>query len=417
MIVPAMRPSRPWRHLMTQKNDIIIIGAGVVGCSIAYHLAKKGITSTIVERESIGARASGKAWAVIAYPPYLFTAEEDPDFFYSLPEGEAMAQWQDLFWSAYYRLSDLSLDIMKKGRIDVEYGDFPSTRIAKTESAEISYKTLMSSLIENGYYACEWLEADELRAIFPGINPEVRGGLSVPQLQVEPYKFTLGLAQAAEAMGAEIRHGDVVGFDTKGDRITSIRLASGARIDADVCVLATGPWSGRATSWLGSEVPILNAMTECFRVRPRKTFPEHCLGGEVTILSRVNGDVILASAEAHTKEEYFGLKARSDFQTPLSEEVKIKNIEAATDILPWLLEDADLVEHRGDLLAYGPDPYYHKPVMGRLPGWENGYIATRFGAFGIQMSVGAGELMAELIANDRVPFHAKQMLNHVSPEG
>jgi hypothetical protein len=44
----------------------------------------------------------------------------------------------------------------------------------------------------------------------------------------------------------------------------------------------------------------------------------------------------------------------------------------------------DLVEHRGDHLAYGPDPYYHKPVMGRLPGWENGFIATRFGAFGIQ---------------------------------
>jgi glycine oxidase len=401
---------------MTEKNDIIIIGAGVIGCSIAYHLAKKGFPSTVIERESIGARASGKAWAVIAYPPYLFVAEKDPDFFYSLPEGEAMAHWQDLFWSAYYRLSDLSQDIMEKGGIDVEYGDFPSTRIATTESAEESYKALMSSIMENGYYECEWLEADDLRAIFPGINPEVRGGLSVPQLQVEPYKFTLGLAQAAETMGAEIRHGDVVDFDTKGDRITSIKLSSGTRIDADVLILATGPWSGQATSWLGKEVPILNAMTECFRVRPRKTYPDHSLGGEVTILSRINGDVILASAEAHTKREYFELKARTDFDTPLSEDVKMKNIEAATNVLPRLLEDADLVEHRGDLLAYGPDPYYHKPIMGRLPGWENGFIATRFGAFGIQMSVGAGEVIAELVANGRVPFHAKQMMDHLSPE-
>ncbi len=400
---------------MTKKREIIIIGAGVIGCSIAYHLAKKGITSTIIERESVGARASGKAWAVFSYPPYLFIAEKDPDFIYSLPEGEAMAHWQDLFWSAYYRLSHLSLDIMEKGKIDVEYGDFPSTYIAMTESAEESYKALMSSLIKNGYYECEWLESDDLRAIFPGINPEVRGGLSVPQLQVEPYKFTLGLAQAAEAMGAEVRHGDVVDFDTKGDRITSIKLASGTRVDSDVLVLATGPWSGQATSWLGKEVPILNAMTECFRVRPRKAYPEHSLRGEVTILSRVDGDVILASAEAHTKREYFELKTRTDFDTSLSEEVKMKNIEAAMDILPQLLENADLVEHRGDLLAYGPDPYYHKPVMGRLSRWENGYIATRFGALGIQMSVGAGEVMAELIANGQVPFGAKQMMEHLSP--
>ena len=400
---------------MPKKNDIVIFGGGVIGCSIAYHLARKGIASTIIERESIGARASGKAWAVIAYPPYLFLAGKDPGFFYSLPEGDSLEHWQYLFWSAYYRLSELSVDIREKGKIDVEYGDYPSTRVALTESAEKNYKAQLSSLRDNGYYECEWIEADELRAIFPGANPEVRGGLSAPELQVEPYKFTLGLAQAAEAMGAEIRHGDVVGFDTEGDRITSIKLASGTRVDADVVVLATGPWSGLATSWLGKEVPILNAMTECFRVRPRDGFPKHSFRSHVTILSRMDGDVVLASAEAHTQKQYFDLKTRTDFETPLSEDVKMKNIEAAMDMLPQLFENADLVEHRGDLLAYGPAPYYHKPVMGRLPGWENGYIATRYGAFGILMSVGAGEVMAELVVNGEVPFQAKHMMKHLSP--
>jgi glycine oxidase len=401
---------------MPKKNDIVIIGAGVIGCSIAYHLAKKGITSTIIERESIGARASGKAWAVIAFPAYLFKAEKDPDFFYTLPEGDAMARWQYLFWSAYYRLSELSQDILEKGKIDVEYGDYPAIRVAVTESAEEKSRALFSSLIEDGYHECEWMEPDDLRAIFPGINPKVRGGIRVPELQVEPYKFTLGLAQSAEAMGAEIRHGDVVGFETEGDRITAVKLASGNRIEADVVILATGPWSGQATSWLGKEVPIINAMTECFRVRPRKAFPKQSLRSDVTILSRVSGDVILASAEAHTKKEYFDLKSRTDFDPPLSEEVKIKNIEAAMDMLPELLENADLIEHRGDLLAFGPDPYYHKPVMGRLPGWKNGYIATRYGSFGIVMSVGTGEVMAEFIANGEVPYHAKQMMKHLSPE-
>jgi len=46
---------------MTSGKEVVIVGAGVSGCSIAYHLARRGVSSTIVERESIGTRASGKA--------------------------------------------------------------------------------------------------------------------------------------------------------------------------------------------------------------------------------------------------------------------------------------------------------------------------------------------------------------------
>jgi glycine/D-amino acid oxidase-like deaminating enzyme len=52
---------------MSEQREIVIVGAGVIGCSIAHHLGRKGIPSQIVERESIGARASGKAWGVITY--------------------------------------------------------------------------------------------------------------------------------------------------------------------------------------------------------------------------------------------------------------------------------------------------------------------------------------------------------------
>ena len=400
---------------MSDTHDVVIIGAGAVGCSIAYHLAKKGIVSKIIDRESIGARASGKAWAVITYPPVLFVSENNPNSFYSFPKGDGFSYFPDLLWSAYYRMADLAVDIQDKSGIDIEFGDMPWTLLAGSESTEIAFRRLKERLEEGGNHAVEWLEADALKSIFPGIKADIRGGLCLPQIQVEPYKYTLGLAQSAEAMGAEVRSGDVVDFETKGGKITSVKYASGKKIEADVVIIAMGPWSGLATSWLGNEVPVVCAMTECLRVRPKKDYPQHSILHDLEILARVNGDIILAGAGGRTQAEYFRSKIKPDFDISLSEEIKNKNIEAAMRLLPDLLEGAELVEHRGDLLAYGPEPYYHKPVMGRLPGLDNGYIATRFGALGIQMSLGAGEVMADFIADGEAPARAKQMIEYLSP--
>ena len=75
---------------MSRNQDVIIVGAGVIGCSIAYHLGRMGIRSQIIERESIGARASGKAWGVITYPPVLLVAEKTPGSGWALPKGETV---------------------------------------------------------------------------------------------------------------------------------------------------------------------------------------------------------------------------------------------------------------------------------------------------------------------------------------
>jgi len=288
------------------------------------------------------------------------------------------------------------------------------TALARSESAEAYFKGFMDLLEKHGFHEYQWLEADELRAEFPTLNPDVRGGLSLPQMQVEPYKFTLGLAQAAEAMGAEIRSGEAAGFEKQGDRIIAVKLASGGRIEADAVVIAMGPWSRAAGSWLGLDIPMAVVLEECLRVRPRTKLPMHSLAGGVEILSRVSGDVILAAAEVQSKAQYFTSKARPDFSAELTEEVKTRNIEAAMALLP-ALEDADLVEQRGDLLAYGPDPVYHKPVMGRIPGYGNAYLATRYGGLGIHQSVGTGEIMADFIADGRPPFYARRLLEHLSP--
>ena len=61
---------------MSTRKDVIVVGAGVIGCSIAYHLGRRGVSTCIVDRESIATRASGKAWAVFTYAPAMLAYEK-----------------------------------------------------------------------------------------------------------------------------------------------------------------------------------------------------------------------------------------------------------------------------------------------------------------------------------------------------
>jgi glycine/D-amino acid oxidase-like deaminating enzyme len=260
-----------------------------------------------------------------------------------------------------------------------------------------------------GGVECDWIDSGALREQFPSLNPKYVGGISYPAGQVEPYKFTLAMAEAAEELGAEIMRGEVVGFATEGDEITGVQLASGNELHAGAVVLAMGPWIREGSARLGCEIACRPVFTECLRATMPVGLPLHTLGaGDFWILPKKNGEIILATYSAADFID------RPDLDASLSEETKEKVVMGVAQILP-ALEDATIVEHRGDLLAMAPTPPYQKPVMGRLPDWQNGYIASRFGGDGVCMSPAAGELMAELIDTGKTPLRARRMFEQLAP--
>jgi len=392
------------------QQEVVIIGAGVIGCSIAYHLARQGVPSQIIERDSIAARASGKSWAVFTYPPRFLGMEgQPPDRLFSMPVG-SVGPWLELFWLGYHRLPDVALDLQEKGGIDIGYGELPWIRVALSESDEKIYKESLSLQKSQGYYEGYWIERDDLRSLFPDINPLARGGMVLSYFQVEPYRYTLGLAQAAEKMGASIRQGEVVGFRHEGLKLTAVVLATGTEVKADVVVVATGPWSGQSTSRLGKEMPILINREQCLRMQVPKRLPPYGLSTPAgqTIIPKVNGEVILGHAGLADLQTSFDVSLTT-------EEAKMTLVNDAIDLLPTLNE-AELVEHRGDFECWSPPPNRIQPVLGCLPEWENAYIATRFGTLGMMLSLGAGRIMADLIiAGGRIPDRVKTMMETLSP--
>jgi len=90
-------------------------------------------------------------------------------------------------------------------------------------------------------------------------------------------------------------------------------------------------------------------------------------------------------------------------------------IDGVVELLPTL-QEASVVEHRGDFEGWSPAPNHMQPVLGRLPEWDNVYVATRMGALGMAYSLGVGPLMADLIIGDgRIPESVKNMMEVLSP--
>jgi len=406
---------------MAMKDGVIIVGAGAAGCSVAYHLARRGISSQIIDREGIASRASGKALAIWRYPPMTCSAL-DSDLTESVTSILADAELQseiaqrreyaqrmvDLHWIGYHRLPEAIRELEERGGIDVGYRELPFIQIALSEEIEELYRKAFSAIRSAGYYEGDWMEPDELQAIFPTINPQIKGGVCLPGFKVEPYKYTLCLAQAAEKMGCTIRSGGVVGFGSHGSRVTSVILDSGTEVEAHEVVLAIGPWIGQATSWLGKELPVQLLREQCLRVELPRPFPPYVIWTTEGAIIPESGNQVLLNGFAVWPD------LATNFDSSLTEESKLSTIEMATNLFPEI-ENGSVVEHRGDLECWAPG-LRMQPVLGRHPEWDNVYLASRFGTRGIMLSLSAGELMAELIAGGgKAPYRVEKLLETLSP--
>lgn len=374
---------------MSSKAEIVIIGAGVIGCSIAYHLAKQGVPSQIIERDAIASQASGKAWAIMA------------------PAGgmllyEGMQQYVNLYDESFSRFPRLARELKEEGGVDIGFGELPRVNVVFKESDAEKLKEQVSELEREGFGIFRWLTEDDVKAIFPDIVPKISGGVLFPGSQLEPYQYTLALAQAAEKMGANIRQGEVVGVRSEGQRVTAVTLATGTKVEADVIVLAMGAWIGKGTSWLGKEIPVKPRREQCLRLEVPQPLPPYRLtNGGTAIIPKVNGSVVVGRSYTHGPRPEI-----VDFDDTPTEEAKIRMIEGAAALLSKM-EEAKLVEHTAGFEVGLPNDILLR--LGRLPEWDNVYLVA-LQTMGIMLSPAIGRTMADLIVKG-----TEKSIEHLNP--
>jgi glycine oxidase len=226
--------------MKTTFADVVIVGAGSIGCAAAYFLSREGVKVAVVEKDSIGEHASGTATGILSPLVMDETKTESllPLTFKSLEMHEA-----------------LSMELKETTGIDCYFRKTSQFILACSKQEADDFKSLAKLNQDKGIRA-SWLNKQSVINIESRLSQESKGAVYCEDgANIESYRYVLALAQAAEKMGAEIHNGNVVELRKTGGKVTGVKTSS-HEIISQSTVLAMGPWAGVASSWLGFPIPV-----------------------------------------------------------------------------------------------------------------------------------------------------------------
>jgi glycine oxidase len=208
------------------KADVVVIGAGVQGCAVAWRLARAGRSVLVLERAIPGAEASSAAGGILS--PGVEALEPGP--FYAL--GRASLARYPSFIEALERESGLAVGHRGGGTLEVAFDD-DHARLLAGRAAKIQSAGLPVTVLDDA----------EVRRLEPGLSPEARGALWFEdEGSLDPRALGRALSAAAQRAGASFITGRVLAIRHQGGRAAGVDHERGP-IEAGAVVLAAGAWS------------------------------------------------------------------------------------------------------------------------------------------------------------------------------
>ena len=370
--------------MATQSARHLIIGGGIIGCSIAYHLAKNGESDVVLlEKASL---TEGATWHAAGLVGQLRSSRNTTRM---LKRSVAL----------YDRLeaeTGLAFDWKKVG----------SLRLAATRERLLEAKRL-ATMAKSFDLEMQMISAHEAQALFPYIDTTgLEGAAFIPtDGHVDPAGLCQAIAAGARLHGATIRQGVTIeDFTVRQGRITTVQTSDG-EYEADVIVLAAGMWSRELGAKLGIRVPacavehqyiVTEPLPDPDLVRGLPTLrdPERL----VYYKPDAGGRMVIGGYEDDTLP--FGHRGiPGDFVRQLLPD----NLERFAPLAELAGKVTPIVNEVGiRTVINGPIPYSADGdfVMGWAPGFDNLMMATGF-LYGIAAGGGAGEMIAEWIVEGR----------------
>ena len=375
--------------IIQDKAKVVIIGGGVIGCSVAYHLSKLGWSDVVLlERKQL---TSGTTWHAAGLIGQL----------------RASANMTKL---AKYT-QELYFDLEKETGVSTGFKRVGSISVALTNERMEELKRSAAMARAFGVDV-EEISPREIQKRYPHINLErVVGGVFLGKDgQGDPANIALALAKGARQLGAKIHERVTVKKVFKNqNKVTGLEWIdqNGDRghIACEEIVNCAGMWGHSVGKMLGANIP-LHACEHFYIVTepiaelaqlPVLRVPDEC-----AYYKEDAGKMLLGAFEPNAKP--WGMSGISDDfefdQLPEDFEHFEPILEMAINRLP-MLEKAGIHTFFNGPESFTPDDAYH---LGRTPEMENVWVAAGFNSIGIQSAGGAGMALAQWMQDKEKPF-------------
>ena len=358
---------------MRTKADAAIVGGGVMGTSILYNLAVRGVTETVLlERDVLASGSTGRSQAILR-------------MHYS-NEVTARMAWESL---KVFRSFE---DVVGSPSGYVKTGYF--LIVGQEDRRALEENVAMQRRV--GVNA-EVVSAAEVREIAPALSAsedevfayEPESGYA------DPYSVTTGYARRAREMGAEVELGaSVTGIEVAGGRVTAVVTSKG-RVETPVAVVATGPWSRAFFQGLGVELPLQTVRHQVVMLRlPDDQLPDHPIVADVPAGLSARPDagnltlIGVGEGEQADPDSY-------------NQGVDMAVVEESFANLVKRMPAMSQALFRGGWSGlFTTTPDWH-PILDRVEGIEGLYCAVGFSGHGFKLSPMIGAAMAELVTEGR----------------
>src|SRR5713226_3319184 len=215
--------------------DAVVVGGGVIGCSIAYHLAGRGAKVVLVERGALGSQSTGKCAGGVRRQ---FSSETN------------------------VLMQQLSVRLLKgleaETGVDPEFRQIGYLFLLTSDHQVEDFKRLLSMWQRLGVADARWVEPSEIRELAPIVRgDDIVGGTFCPSDGIaSPHAVTSAYAGAAKRLGAKIHEGvAVTGIDVHGGRVSAVTTSAG-EIITPVVFNCAGAWAGKVGEMAGISVPV-----------------------------------------------------------------------------------------------------------------------------------------------------------------
>jgi sarcosine oxidase subunit beta len=370
-----------------EKADVVVIGAGIVGSSTAFHLINSGVKTTLIERKQPAMGPSGDSSAIchLFYiePELSMLAKRGCELLKNIPELTG-------YPNVFHEVGMLWATGEKAAH---EWAE-ATRRIRDDEGGDI-----------------ETLAPEEFADIAPRFDPEgIALGVWEPTVgYADPFEATNAFAKAAKDKGVKLKSStEVTEFIVEGGKIIGVGTSQGDRIAADIVVAATGPWTKKLFQQLGIELPlhverhsmaVLDAPGEARAYMPFGWYDDILNNyarpegdNNVLIGTWSGGGTGYRNPDADRPNE---IENPDEYDTTVDHDESIFILQHIIPREPEL-ENLGIRPGYASLYDMSPDDY---PVIDEIPGIKGLYVAAGSSGHGFKTGPAVGEEIVNLITN------------------